>query len=749
MKKRGTGLFLALCIFAGMLTALPMTASAAASGVCGDNLTWVLDDAGTLTISGTGDMWDWQRILTGGDTPWSDSGNIVKTVIIQDGVTSIGRNAFCGCGGLTSIKIPDGITSVGDFTFANCSSLESVDIPGTVTEIGEAAFYGCSSLTSVSIPNRVTNIGGFVFGSCSKLTDVNISSSVMEIGYRAFADCNSLTNINIDEKNTKYSSLDGNLYNKDRTKLIQYAIGKDAPAFSVPDSVIEIGEHAFADCSSLENVNIPDGVTGIGYYAFNDCGKLKSVNIPGRLTEIESGLFSHCNSLASISIPDGITKIDEMAFLGCGLESISIPNSVTYIADYAFRECGSLTNISFSDSVTRIGDGAFYGCGMESVYLPRSVTYIGGLSFSGCSGLKSIDVNEENTKYISVDGDLYNKDRTELVQYAAGKDAASFSLPDGIESIGDGAFQKSKLRSISIPGSVTFIGSWAFSDCSSLTDIDIPDSVTRIGTGAFSGCGGLTAITVTGSMTDIGDGAFSFCDSLQSINVDEGNTKYISVDGNLYKKDRTELIQYAIGKTDEVFSIPSGVEYIGCYAFAGCDKLTEVSMPDGVTVIDSGAFENCSGLTSVTVPRSVMDIRDNAFCDCGSLKNVYYSGNRGQWQDIDVWEYNECLANANIIFNYDGAPARIDAFNCRYGNNTLIAEVKFGYVTQAGRLYIAVYDAGRLVMLSGTAVTVNDSEKVIELAADENYRNYSVKAFLWDNECRLKPLSATAASNIS
>ena len=681
MKKRGTGLFLALCIFAGMLTALPMTASAAASGVCGDNLTWVLDDVGTLTISGTGDMWDWQRILTGGDTPWSDSGNIVKTVIIQDGVTSIGRNAFCGCGGLTSIKIPDGITSVGDFTFANCSSLESVDIPGTVTEIGEAAFYGCSSLTSVSIPNRVTNIGGFVFGSCSKLTDVNISSSVMEIGYRAFADCNSLTNINIDEKNTKYSSLDGNLYNKDRTKLIQYAIGKDAPAFSVPDSVIEIGEHAFADCSSLENVNIP--------------------------------------------------------------------NSVTYIADYAFRECGSLTNISFSDSVTRIGDGAFYGCGMESVYLPRSVTYIGGLSFSGCSGLKSIDVNEENTKYISVDGDLYNKDRTELVQYAAGKDAASFSLPDGIESIGDGAFQKSKLRSISIPGSVTFIGSWAFSDCSSLTDIDIPDSVTRIGTGAFSGCGGLTAITVTGSMTDIGDGAFSFCDSLQSINVDEGNTKYISVDGNLYKKDRTELIQYAIGKTDEVFSIPSGVEYIGCYAFAGCDKLTEVSMPDGVTVIDSGAFENCSGLTSVTVPRSVMDIRDNAFCDCGSLKNVYYSGNRGQWQDIDVWEYNECLANANIIFNYDGAPARIDAFNCRYGNNTLIAEVKFGYVTQAGRLYIAVYDAGRLVMLSGTAVTVNDSEKVIELAADENYRNYSVKAFLWDNECRLKPLSATAASNIS
>ena len=721
MKKRGTGLFLALCIFAGVLTALPMTASAAASGVCGDNLTWVLDDAGTLTISGTGDMWDWQRTLTGGDTPWSDSGNTIKTVIIQNGVTSIGRNAFCGCGGLTNIKIPDGITSVGDYTFADCSSLEGVDIPDTVTEIGEAAFYGCSSLTGVSIPNRVTNIGGFVFGSCSKLTDVNISSSVMEIGYRAFADCSSLTNINIDGENTKYSSLDGSLYNKDRTKLIQYAIGKDAAAFSVPDSVIEIGEHAFADCSSLENVDIPDGVTGIGYYAFNDCGKLKSVNIPGRLTEIESGLFAHCSSLASISIPDGITKIDEMAFLGCGLESISIPSSVTYIEDYAFRECGSLTNISFSDSITRIGDGAFYGCGMESVYLPSSVTYIGGLSFSGCSSLKSIDVDEENEKYISVDGDLYNKAGTELIQYAVGKDAASFSVPDGIDYIGDGAFQKSKLKSISIPGSVTFIGSWAFYDCGSLTDIDIPDNVTGIGDGAFYGCGGLTAITVPGSVTDIGEKAFSCCRSLRNINVDEKNTKYVSVDGNLYNKGRTELIQYAIGKTDEAFSVPSGVKYIDCYAFAGCGKLTDVNLPDGVTEIGYGAFENCD-----------------------SLKNVYYSGSREQWQSIEFYEDNECLTNANIIFNYDGAPARIDAFNCRYGNNTLVAEVKFGYVTQAGRLYIAVYDAGRLVTLNSTAVTVNDSEKVIELAADENYRNYSVKAFLWDNECRLKPLSATA-----
>ena len=468
------------------------------------------------------------------------------------------------------------------------------------------------------------------------------------------------------------------------------------------------------------------------------------------MTEIDDCAFYGCGSLASVSLSESITKIGISAFSDCSsLTSVTVPGSVTEIADYAFRECGSLTNISFSDSVTRIGDGAFYGCGMESVYLPRSVTYIGGLSFSGCSGLKSIDVNEENTKYISVDGDLYNKDRTELVQYAAGKDAASFSVPDGIESIGDGAFQKSKLRSISIPGSVTFIGSCAFSDCSSLSDIDIPGNVTCINMYAFSGCGGLTAITVPGGVTDIGEGAFSFCGSLQSINVDEENTEYISVDGNLYNKGRTELIQYAIGKADEVFSAPSGVEYIDCYAFAGCGKLTDVSMPDGVTVIDSGAFVNCSSLTSVTVPGSVTEIRDSAFCDCGSLKNVYYSGNRGQWQDIDIYEDNECLTNANIIFNYDGAPVRIDAFNCRYGNNTLTAEVKFGYVTQAGRLYIAVYDAGRLVMLSGTAVTVNDSEKVIELAADENYRNYSVKAFLWDNECRLKPLSATAASNIS
>ncbi len=195
--------------------------------------------------------------------------------------------------------------------------------------------------------------------------------------------------------------------------------------------------------------------------------------------------------------------------------------------------------------------------------------------------------------------------------------------------------------------------------------------------------------------------------------------------------------------------IQSGVTSIDSDAFSGCRAMKSVIIPDSVTSVGNYAFDDCSSLTSVTVPGSMTEIRDSAFCDCGSLKNVYYSGNRGQWQDIDIYEDNECLTNANIIFNYDGAPARIDVFNCRYGNNTLTAEVKFGYVTQAGRLYIAVYDAGGLVMLSGTAVTVNDSEKVIELAADENYRNYSVKAFLWDNECRLKPLSATAASNIS
>ena len=309
--KRKISLFLVLCMVMSLITALPITVSAASSGTCGENATWTYEN-GTLTISGTGDMWDWDYY-----EPWFSISDSIKTVIIQTGVTSIGGRAFFDCGSLTSVTIPNSVTSIGKFAFDYCSSLTSINVdadnqyfisldgnlynknrtkliqyaigkkdtsflvPNSVTSIGDYAFYNCDSLTSVSIPNSVTSIGDGAFYDCSSLTSVTIPNSVTSIGKFAFEHCSSLTSINVDADNQYFISLDGNLYNKNRTKLIQYARGKKDTSFLVPNSVTSIGDYAFYACDSLTSVSIPNSVTSIGDEAFYDCSKLKDVYYSG------------------------------------------------------------------------------------------------------------------------------------------------------------------------------------------------------------------------------------------------------------------------------------------------------------------------------------------------------------------------------------------------------------------------------------------------------------------------------------
>ena len=183
-------------------------------GSCGDNLTWTLDDAGTLTISGTGKM----SYFSEGTSPWHMKRTSVKTVVIEDGVTSIGNSAFYGCISLTEITIPEGVTSIGDDAFYDCSSLTEITIPEGVTSIGEAAFYGCSSLTEIIIPEGVTSIGEAAFSGCSSLTEITIPEGVTSIGEAAFSGCSSLTEI------------------------------------TIPEGVSSIGDGAYYGCSSLTDV---------------------------------------------------------------------------------------------------------------------------------------------------------------------------------------------------------------------------------------------------------------------------------------------------------------------------------------------------------------------------------------------------------------------------------------------------------------------------------------------------------------
>jgi hypothetical protein len=196
-----------------------------------------------------------------------------------------------------------------------------------------------------------------------------------------------------------------------------------------------------------------------------------------------------------------------------------------------------------------------------------------------------------------------------------------------------------------IPKGLSRIPTISFSyggfDCNDeLESIVIPDTITTISDRAFSGCSSLTSVVIPASVTSIGTEVFLGCKSLTSIAVDENNENYKSVDGNLYSKDGKTLIQYAIGKKNEEFVIPTGVTSIGENSFLGCTSLTRVTVPDSVTSIDGWAFYSCENLRSITVTDSVRSIGYDAFCDCDSLESVFYSGAEDDFANVEIDEEN-------------------------------------------------------------------------------------------------------------
>ena len=225
------------------------------SGTCGDNLTWTLDEEGTLTISGTGEMINYDE----DDNQWESLN--VDTVVIENGVTSIGTYAFCNCSSLTSVTFPDGVIRIGDYAFGGCSKLKGVIIPESVMYLGKFAFGQCTSLASVTIPGSLKSTGEMTFYGCSNLTSVTISNGVTSIDFATFYKCLKLKSV------------------------------------SIPESVTVIGQNAFGECTSLISVTIPESVESIGYGAFVSCKHLISVTIPKSITVIDLYAFSGCTSL--------------------------------------------------------------------------------------------------------------------------------------------------------------------------------------------------------------------------------------------------------------------------------------------------------------------------------------------------------------------------------------------------------------------------------------------------------------------
>ena len=369
----------------------------------------------------------------------------IKSVVIPEGVTTIGGQAFYYCSSLTSITIPSTVTEICDKAFEGCESLVNVTIPEGVTYIGEGAFRYCSSLTEISIPPSVTEIGAFAFYKSGISTIIFSSDGQIAkflFTYYRYDDNENRFNLyesSLDKFNTTLKNviiLEG-VTSIPRAAFIRC---KGLTSITIPSTVTKIGARAFYGCESLVNVTIPESVTSIDEEAFCACSSLKEISIPNSVTNIGKTAFHSCKSLTSIDIPNSVTNIGEEAFCACSsLKEISIPNSVTNIGKGAFRSCKSLTSIDIPDSVTSINREAFYSCeSLTSIDIPNSVTNIGEEAFQSCTSLEKIE--------------FQSSDNALIIENSA------FS----------GCYS---LKTLIIPGNIMDIGDYAFSTCQNLTEV--------------------------------------------------------------------------------------------------------------------------------------------------------------------------------------------------------------------------------------------------------------------------------------
>ena len=595
------------------------------------------------------------------NTPWYQSRNSIQSIIIGEGITSIGSCAFRGCIGLTSVEIPNSVTSIGSSAFYDCIGLTEVEIPNSVTSIGSYAFYGCTGLTEVEIPNSVTSIGNYAFYNCTGLTSIEIPEAVTVIEGYTFSYCTELTSVEI------------------------------------PNSVTSIGSYAFSGCTSLTEVEIPNSVTAIGSSAFYYCTGLKKVTIPGTVS-IGYGVFdgvynveeviltgegemvdysstysytpwykSH-NSIQSIIIGEGITSIGRCAFYGCyGLTSVEIPNSVTSIGSYAFYDCTGLTEIEIPSGVTNIEQDAFYDCtGLKKVKMPGTSS-IGNSAFWGVKNVEEVILIGEGAIEIT-----YYYQNTPW--YQSRNNIQSITIKEGITSIGNHAFREcTGLASIEIPSSVTSIGQYAFYNCTSLTEVEIPRSVTSIGNNAFRKCTGLTEVEIPNSVTSIGQYAFYNCTSLTEVEIPRSvtsignnafsgctNLKKLTMPGTFSISNGTfsgvtnveEVILTGEGAMTAYNTLYNSANYYqNTPWYQSRNSIQSIIIGEGITSIGSSAFYDCIGLTEIEIPNSVTEIGNSAFYSCIGLTKITMPGTAS----IAEYAFNNVTNIEEAILTGEGA----------------------------------------------------------------------------------------------
>lgn len=638
-------------------------AAAATSGSCGDSLTWIFNESdGVLTISGTGEMDDYMMGLL---APWGKYHSSLREIVVEEGVTTIGKNAFSTLQYVSNVSLPESLTAIGEGAFDFCTALKEVVIPSKVTYLEDETFYSCHSLRRVVIPKSVTGCGDRVFDTGTATVIEGYMGSYAEIIANEYElEFSPLGNVAATTVAT------GKVNSKISWKIDNYGKLTITGTGEIPDYSPASAYPWYSYMDDIKRIEFGEGITKIGK-AFNSLENLRIVVFSDTVTEIVRRAFAYCDNLDSVTIPPSVETIGDDAFYSANYltikgysytaaEDYAKDNYITFVSlgeaefeilasgkltdsiswrvdsrrvltvsgsgsapDFAAKEdvpwyeyCDVIQTIVLDGEIENIGAYYFFAfTRLEEVTLPASVSKVGDYAFYSNSSLKTVNVK----------GTL-----THIGDYAfySNKAIAQFPFNEGLVEIGSYSFYDTMLSSVTTPSTLKSIGSYAFYKCTYLTSVTLTDNITYMGDAAFSNTR-ITSLTIPKGVTVINASLAASSDIttliLHNDITEIGNSAFsgTSVKEVILPEKLTKIGTSAFRDTNiKHIDIPEGVTELGEDAFYSCDYLTEATIPSTVKTVAPHLFELCHNLEKIAFKPGVETIGERSFRNCTALTSV-------------------------------------------------------------------------------------------------------------------------------